>query len=327
MLNKLICAFSLSMVLPAMANEPYQVAITQIVSHPALNAVRDGIIAELKKCKMPHDISIKVENEDAGGNMTTAGQIAIKVASDDDVKMIIALSTPSAQTTIRAVRGRKPVLFSAITDPIKARLVNAQGEGKNVSGVSDAPPLAKQIQFMQQLMPKLKTVGIIWNGGEDNARSTIYAIRDLLQKQDITVINVAISKSSDIPQAVAKLAPMVDAFYVPNDNMMASSIESLIKHAMNVQKPVFAADILLVERGCVGMIGVDYNEIGHQTAQMACKIIKGDTMPSFENPHTFKTYINLTSAQKLRMTIPTQILKSADMIFPISAKALHQESK
>lgn len=308
------------MVAPVMAKEPYQVSITQIVSHPALNAVRDGIIAELNQCKLQEHSPIKIENEDAGGNMVTAGQIALKVANDDDVQMVIALSTPSAQTAIRAVRGHKPILFSAITDPIKARLVNDQGIGKNVSGVTDTPPLDKQLNFIKKLMPKLKTIGIIWNGGEINSRSTIYALKDLLKKNGIQVVNIAISKSSDIPQAVAKLAPAVDAFYVPNDNMMASSIESLVKNAMLAQKPVFAADILLVERGCVGMIGLDYKEIGHQTGRMACKIIKGEVMPRFENPHTLKTYINKTSAQKLNITIPQDLLESADMVFPHPVK-------
>lgn len=299
-----------------MAKEAPKVAITQIVSHPALNAVRAGIKHELETCAVKSILS----ETDAGGNITTASQIAQKLAEDNKVKLVIALSTPSAQSAVNAVRGKKTVLFSAISDPISAKIIGKSGVSKNVSGVSDEPPLDQQLDFIREVLPSLKTLGIVWNAGEDNARATIKSLEKLAKKRKIALKTVAVTKAADIPQAIRKLAQSVDAFYIPNDNMMASSIESVIKGAHGARKPVFAADILLVERGCLGMRGVDYHEIGRQTGRMACAILEGQPLKPFEKPEVLKTYLNKASADKLGITFPENMMENADKMFPIKEK-------
>lgn len=293
-----------------------KIAVTQIVSHPALNAVKEGIKQELKKCPVQSVLS----ETDAGGNITTTSQIAQKLSEDNKIQFIIALSTPSAQSAVNAVRGKKIVLFSAISDPISAKIIGKSGISKNVSGVTDEPPLDQQLGFIHDVLPSLKTLGIVWNAGEDNARATINTLKKLAKKHKIELKTISVTKAADIPQAINKLSGSVDAFYIPNDNLMASSIESVIKGAHGAGKPVFAADILLVERGCLGMRGVDYYEIGLQTGRMACDILEGKPLKPFEHPKVLKTYLNQNSAEKLGIKFPENISKGADKMFPLKTK-------
>src|SRR5262245_10913299 len=102
-------------------NAEKHVAITQIVNHPALNAVRDSCIATIQKCQDIPD-KIKITTTDANGNLVLAGQIAQSYLSERP-DVIVAIATPSAQTVLNAVRDQIPLVFAAVTDPVQAKLV------------------------------------------------------------------------------------------------------------------------------------------------------------------------------------------------------------
>lgn len=292
------------------------VAVTQIVSHPALNAVRDGVLTTIEQCSSAHDVKVAIT--DANGNITVASQIAQQLLSENP-DVIVAISTPSAQTVVKAFRGKNPIVFAAVTDPVHAKLVDVREPGKNlVTGVTDLPPFKEQLDFIKKLLPTLKKLGILYNAGEDNSRASVAMIKAIAHKMGITVIETSVSKGTDIPQATAHLADQVDAIYIPNDNLIASSIESVIKVAYNLQKkiPVFAADILLVEKGALAMTGISYHDIGVQVGNMVCDILSGKSVEQIpvEHPSQNKIYLNLTSAQILGITFEPQLLDSADRL-------------
>jgi putative ABC transport system substrate-binding protein len=291
------------------------VAITQIVSHPALNAVRDSAIFTLKLCPALQD-NIKIATTDANGNLTVASQIAQQLLSENP-DVVIAISTPSAQTVVKAFRGKTPVVFAAVTDPVHAKLVDTQRPGENlVTGVTDLPPFTEQLKFIQKLFPKLTTLGLIYNAGEDNSRASVETIKKEAEKLGIKIIETTVSKAAEIPQATAHLVKQVDAIYIPNDNLLASSIESVIKVAHSKKIPVFAADIMLVERGALAMKGISYENIGHQVGKMVCDILSGKSVDQIpvENPLQLKTYINLVSAKKLGFNFDKELMDKADKV-------------
>ncbi|MHA1598904.1 MAG: ABC transporter substrate-binding protein, partial [Alphaproteobacteria bacterium] len=111
--------------------------ITAIVEHPALDAVRKGALDVLAENGFKQGDNLKVEFQSAQGDMGTAAQIARKFVGDKP-DVILAIATPSAQTVVSAARGGVPVVFSAVTDPMAAKLVTDMNKpGGNVTGVSD----------------------------------------------------------------------------------------------------------------------------------------------------------------------------------------------
>src|ERR1700722_19900820 len=136
------------------------IGITQIVDHPSLNSIREGILEELSQQGFKEGKDLTVIFESAQGNPTVAAQIAQKFASLP-LDVIIPISTPSAQAIVQQIK-KTPIIFAAITDPLSAKVVSSlEHPGKNVTGVTDAPPLQQQLDFIETCIPHLKTLGIV----------------------------------------------------------------------------------------------------------------------------------------------------------------------
>lgn len=291
--------------------EPKKVSITQIVSHPALNAVRQGV-KEVLQARYP---DIQIIEGDAQGTISLVIQLA-QAHRAEDPDIMVTLSTVSTQAALKASKGT-PVVFSAITDPVSARLIPATGISKTLTGVTDAPPFDQQIEFISSVMPKLTTMGVLYNPGEDNSVSSLASLQQVLEKKGITLLPLPVSKSSDLKQSIGLALGKVQALYVPNDNTVVSAIETAVKEALYHKLPLFSADILLVEKGCLGMIGVDYYQIGQQTGAMALKILEGRSVSEIpiENPEKFKLYLNQKTAQVLGIIFPDEMISKADQVF------------
>ena len=120
------------------------VDITAIVDHPALDAVREGAKESLKEAGFEEGKNLQVKFQSAQGNVSTAAQIARKFVGDSP-DVIVAISTPSAQTVVAAT-STIPVVYSAVGDPVAAKLVPSwDASGTNVTGVSDMVPADKQL--------------------------------------------------------------------------------------------------------------------------------------------------------------------------------------
>jgi putative ABC transport system substrate-binding protein len=285
------------------------IVITQYVSHAALDSVREGAMDHIKDCaKDKFNIVFNLTN--ASANLLVARQIAQKHASEvPDV--IIAISTLSAQSVLSAVRGKIPLIFGAITDP-KA----AQVTGKNVTGVTDKPPFKEQILFIKELLPDLNNLAILYNPGEDNSRSSVAELTEILKELDINLIAIAVTKSTDLPQAVRKATENAQAIFIANDNLIASSFESLVKITNSKKIPVFTSDIMLVERGAVGMRGIDYYSIGQQAGSQACQILEGIPLEDIpvSHPSSLKLYLNQEAATTTGISFPETLLNEADKV-------------
>ena len=285
------------------------IVITQYVSHAALDAVRDGAMDHLKECtKDRFNIVFNLTN--ASANLLVARQIAQKHASEAP-DVIIAISTLSAQSVLSAVRGRIPLIFGAITDPKAAQIT-----GINVTGVTDKPPFKDQILFIKDLLPSLKNIAVLYNPGEDNSRSAVAELTEILKELDLNLIAIAVTKSTDLPQAVRKATENAQAIFIANDNLIASSFESLIKIANAKKIPVFTSDIMLVERGAVGMRGIDYYSIGQQAGSQACQILEGTPLNDIpvSHPNRLKLYLNQDAATITGISFSKALLIEADKV-------------
>ena len=180
------------------------VGITAIVDHPALDSVRKGVQDELKALGWEEGKNLRVAYQSAQGNTATAGQIARKFAGDK-VDAIVAIATPSAQAAVAATK-TIPVVFTAVTDPVAAKLVKDwQPSGTNVTGVSDALPLAAQMDLLLKVKPGAKRVGYVYSPGEVNSTIVLKDLKAELQKRGMTVAEAAAPRTVDIPSAAKSL--------------------------------------------------------------------------------------------------------------------------
>lgn len=291
------------------------VAVTAIVEHPALDAVRDGVKEELKASGYEAGKNLKFEYQSAQGNTGTAAQIARKYAGDRP-DVIVAIATPSAQAVVATTK-TIPVVYSAVTDPVAAKLVGGWGpSGTNVTGVSDQSPLDKHIALIKQVVPKAARIGVIYSPGEANSVAIVEALRKAAAAADLKLVEGAAARTVDVPSAAQSLVGKVDAIYTPTDNNVMSAFEGIVRVAQQARIPVIAADTGAVKRGAVAALGLNYHDLGRQTGKIAVRILKGEAPGNIasEMSSKFELHVNPDAAQKQGVALSDALLKSAAVV-------------
>ena len=288
------------------------VAITQIVEHPALDSCRQGVRDVLAEAGYVEGKNLEWSYESAQGNMATAVQIAKKfVGEEPDV--IVAIATPSAQAMVASTKNI-PVVFSAVTDPVGAKLVKSwEHPGANVTGTSDRAPIDKHLAMIKRILPNAKSVGVLYNPGEVNSVSSLDAVKEAAPAHGMTVLEGPAPKSSEVLAAARALVGKADALYVPTDNTVVSAFEAVVKVGYDAQLPVFASDVDSVPRGAIAAMGFNYYEVGRQTGEMVVEILKGKKPADIPVAGVKKTdlWLNPKSAKKMGVTLPEAMIAEA----------------
>lgn len=311
----LLLTLPLALSTPARAAETVAVAVTAIVEHPALDAVRDGIRDELTASGYVAGENLTWSYESAQGNPATAAQIARKfVGEAPDV--IVPISTPSAQAVAAATRDI-PVVFSAVTDPVGARLVRSlDAPGGNVTGVTDLSPLDKHLEMILEITPGVERLGVVYNPGEANAVTLVELLKQLAPAHGIEIVTAAAPRSADVLAAGRSLVGKVDALYVGTDNTVVSALESLVKVGIDNQLPFYAGDTNSVERGALAAVGFNYYDVGRQTGRLVLKILGGAAPGSLpvEGVGVVELYVNKAIAPRMGVEIPDAVLARAKKV-------------
>lgn len=302
---------SLAAATPALAQQK-SVAVTAIVEHPALDSVRDGVREGLAAAGFEEGRNLKWQYQSAQGNTGTAAQIARKFVGDRP-DAIVAIATPSAQAVVAATKDI-PVVYSAVTDPVAAKLVPSMApSGTNVTGTSDRLELDKQIALIRQVVPNAKRVGMVYNPGEANSVVVVNRMRELLPQQGMSLVEAAAPRTVDVGSAARSLVGKVDVFYTSTDNNVVSAYESLVKVGIDAKIPLVAADTDSVARGAVAAYGMDYRALGVQTGKIVARILNGEKPGAIasETSAKLELHVNPAAAQRQGATLSEALVKSA----------------
>jgi len=248
--------------------------------------------------------------------MGTAGQIARKFVGDRP-DVILAIATPSAQTVVSAARGSIPVVFSAVTDPMGAKLVNNMKKpGGNVTGVSDMSPIGKHLDLIKEISPNAKRVGVPFNPGEANAVSLLNMLKKEAPSRGLMIVEAPAPNTNSVLAAARSLVGRADVIYTPTDNTVVSALEGVVKVGMDSKLPVYAGDTDSVPRGAMAALGFDYYDVGRQTGQVVLRILKGENPGNIAVQGIDKTnlHVNPGTAMKMGVTLPDAIIKRADKV-------------
>ncbi|MBO6850403.1 MAG: ABC transporter substrate-binding protein [Marinobacter sp.] len=299
----------------AQAGEFKSVAITQIVEHPALDAVYQGVRDELAEEGFSEGDNLTMMHESAQGNSAIASQIARKfVGEGPDV--IVAIATPSAQTMAAAARNI-PVVFSAVTDPVGAKLVQSlEKPGANITGVTDMLPIERHIDLLERVVPDAKTIGTVYNPGEANAVALVELLEARLEARGLKLAKAAATKTSEVLGAARSLVGKADAIYLTTDNTVISAAEAVVSVGERAKIPVFAADTATVSRGAVAALGFDYYDLGRQTGGMVARILNGANPADMavESVDTLNLFVNPEAAERMGITLSQDVLDDAQEI-------------
>ncbi len=292
-----------------------KIGIAKIMFHPALNDVEQGIVDVITESKLP--VSIDLQN--ANGDINTAASIANKFKAEG-ADITVGIATPIAVALANAIED-KPVVFSAITDPISAGLVESMDKGyKNITGASDAVPVDAQLKAFQAIVP-FKKLGFIYTSSESNSVSLADQTEKACDAMGIEFIPATISNTSEIKQAAESLIGRVDAFYVVTDNTLVSGVSALASTAAANDVPVFSSDISSSRDGGILMaLGFNYYNVGRATGEIVVDIINGKNpadMPVvlLTDPKDYEMLIDLDVAKALNVNLSDDVKAQANHVY------------
>lgn len=306
------------------------VGILQLMSHPSLNQIHKGVIDGLKEEGYVNGKNIKIDFQNAENDQSNLKSMAEKF-KNENAKVTIGITTQAVQALANA-SSKTPIVMGAVSDPVGSGIVKSlKHTGNNVTGVQHVEPVAQQAKLIRTLLPNVKTIGVIYNAGDDAATGEVKLFQSLMEKQGITVKTYTITSTNDIDQVSANMASEVEAVYVPTDNTVAAGIQTLLKNTDSANVPVFGSVQSMIKSGAVATYSISQYDMGVLTGKMAGQILKGKKPSAMPVQHvkTGHYYINTTAAKKFNITIPQSILNSAKkdgviykwvLFFPLSVK-------
>ncbi|WP_313756171.1 ABC transporter substrate-binding protein [Tissierella sp.] len=287
----------------------FRIGISQLADHPALDDARLGFEDGLKEL----GINAEIDYQNAQGDIPTTMSISQKFVRDK-VDLIYAIATPAAQSAKQSTNDI-PILFSAVTDPVKSEIVTDwKNVGGNVTGTSDMAPTDSQLKMFKEIDPSIKTIGILYNTSEANSEIQIEEVKNLAPNEGLEIITVGISNVNELPQAIDSILNKVDGIYALSDNLIASSVELLSKKLMDKKIISVCAEETQVKGGLLVTNGLSYYELGKQTAKMAKEILVDkkhvSTIPVGVAEKTITT-VNIKTLEALELDINLSLFKDA----------------
>ena len=294
----------------------FKIGIVQLVEHNALDAANKGFVDGLKERGYEEGKNITIDRQNAQADQSNLQNIGQRFVNDK-VDLICAIATPAAQTVANLTKDI-PIVGTAITDYEGAKLVASNNAPKgNVTGTSDMNPVKEQIDLLMKLCPNAKTIGTIYCSSEVNSEVQVKAMKEYAESKGLKVEIATISTVNDIQQAAQSLVGKVDVFYEPTDNIIASSMPTLLAITDPAKKAVICGEPNMVKAGGLATYGIDYYKLGVQTGHMAADILDGKAKPesmAIEMAKDLKVTINKKEAAALGITIPDDVSKDADIV-------------
>ena len=319
-LSKLMTAFMASSLLfgcsSSGSTEMPTIGVAQLVSHTSLNTIRDAFTDQMEELGYEDGKNVSYDYADASGQINNLNSIMSQY-QDENAAVVVAIATPTAQAAAN-ISEEIPVVFSAVSDPVGAGLVESlEKPGGNITGTSDEVQVDQILDLALQLVPEAKTVGFLYNASEANSVSNLESAKEYCDQKGLTLVEGTGSNLTELQSSASVLCEQVDILFAPNDNTVASGMAALSQIALDAQTPFFVGADSMVQDGGLGTVGIDYEELGIETANMVDAILNGED-PSEMPVKVFKDdlniYINQSALDQLGLTLPEEIQNNERLV-------------
>lgn len=269
----------------------YKVGIVNYVDDASLNQIVENIEEELDAKGEELGVTFNYEDyyDNAQGDATVLNQIATDMVSDD-VDVIVAIATPVAINMQAATEETDiPVIFSAVTDPVGAGLVDSMDEpGGNITGTSDALDTAAVMNLMKAQDPDLSYIGLLYDTAQDSSENAIEEAKAWCDENGVKYIEKTGSTTDDVKLAADSLATEgVDAVFTPTDNTIMTAELTIYETFAEAGIPHYTGADSFALNGAFCGYGVDYANLGVMTGDMIVDLLVDGADPATTPVQTF----------------------------------------
>lgn len=261
----------------AAEGKTYNIGIVQLVQHEALDAATQGFMDTLTE-KLGDNVKFDLQN--ANGESTNCSTIATGFVASN-VDLILANATAALQAS-GAATSNIPILGTSVTDYATALEIDdwTGVTGRNISGTSDLAPIDEQEKMLKELFPEVKQVGIIYCSAEANSKYQATLFGDALTADGIAFKEYSAADTNEISAVVSTAVSECDVLYIPTDNTMASSTETIKNIVVPAGIPVIAGEEGICSGCGVATLSISYYDLGCKTGEMAYEILVNGADPA-----------------------------------------------
>lgn len=266
------------------AGKTYKVGIVQYVDDASLNQIQQAIQTELDAQGKALGVTFDYKDYTFNGqaDQTTLNQIMADLVSDE-VDIIIPIATPTAVVAQSATEDNQiPVIFSAVSDPVSAGLVeNMDAPGSNITGVSDALNTEAIMNLILAGNKDTKKIGLLYDKSQDSSKNPIEEAKAFCEKNQIEVVEKTGTTNDEISLATdALVAAGVDAVFTPTDNTVMIAELAIYEKLVNAKVPHYCGADSFALNGAFCGYGVNYEELGTETAKIAVDVLVNGKKPA-----------------------------------------------
>ena len=274
-----VSAVAAMMIAGAASAQEYKVGILQLVDDASLNQIEAAIEAELDALSEEGEDTFVYEGNVYNGqaDATTMNQMTSQMIADE-VDVIIPIATPAAQIVQAATEDNQiPVVFSAVSDPVGAGLAESmEAPGSNITGTSDALNTNAMLDLMFIANPDVDYVGLLYSQSEDASKQAIADAKAYLDEKGIKYIEKTGTNNTEVTQAAdALVAEGVDAIFTPSDNTIMTAELAIYEKFLDAKIAHYGGADSFALNGAFCGYGVDYTNLGTQTADLAAEVLRG----------------------------------------------------
>src|SRR3989338_1068284 len=186
-----------------------KVGVNQITSHAVFDDIKAGIVARFAEAGYKEGENIIFDFQNAQGDNSTNAAIAQKFANSD-YDLFMPLGTQSSQAVANLIKN-KPIVFSAVTDPVTAGLVKSnENPGANITGTSDITLYKEHLELLKKLAPNVKKIGLVYNPGEAYAKYGLEQTKKVGEPMGLEFITAPANNSGEVLSAARSIVGKVD---------------------------------------------------------------------------------------------------------------------
>ena len=260
----------------------YKVGICNYVDDASLNQIVDNIMARLEALGEENGVTFEIAYQNSQADSSVMNQIIADFIADG-VDLMVGVATPVAMAMQAATEDNQiPVVFAAVSDPIATELVESlDAPGANITGSSDYLDTTAVMNLIFAANPDAQNIGLLYDIGQDASTTPIAAAKEYLDEKGIAYKDYTGTTVAEVELAVQSLiADGMDAVFTPTDNTIMTAELSIYEELAEAGIPHYTgADSFALNGAFVGY-GVDYAELGVQTAEMVKEILVDGKNPA-----------------------------------------------
>lgn len=296
----------------------YQIGLLQMAS--TVNANIEGFKEGMKEFGYIEGKNVVYYYRNAEGKKELLPEF-VKEFIQKKVDLIFTNTSPATQAAKEGTENTEiPVVFSMVADPLRAGFVKSlKSSGNNLTGTSCAyiEIAPKRLEILKEIAPKIKKVLVFYRPEDKSGGPATEAIIKTAPLLGLTIDARPIKSLVEIEENLKNLKQNeVDALMDPADSMVTAALPALLESSFRLKIPLLMLSEEEAQKGALASYGVDYFDLGKQTARLAAQVLEG-RKPSeipIEPPRKFYFVINLKTAKALGIEIPESVLVKANKI-------------